>query len=248
MAKLCQFDLMENTEIARNTYSMLLFGDTSEITAPGQFVNITVDGCYLPRPFSVCKVSGEILTLVYKVVGKGTKRMSQMKKGRGLTILTGLGNGFPCNTGAKNPILIGGGLGAAPLYELAEVLCKTSNTVSAILGFQTADDVYLMGELAALGVQVAVATVDGSLGVHGFVTDALEKRSAGSYDFVYACGPEAMLKAVYDKTEVDGAYSFEARMACGFGACMGCACETRFGSKRICKDGPVFRREEIVWQ
>ena len=239
------FTLLKQTPLAKDVFRMVLQGDTSAITAPGQFVNIALSGLYLRRPISVCAVDGDRLTLIYKVVGAGTRAMSGMQPGATLDLLTGLGNGYDLGKSGDAPLLIGGGVGVPPLYELARRLIAQGKKVSAILGFNTADEVFYADEFAALGAKVLVTTVDGSVGTKGFVTDAL--TDVPGYTYVYTCGPEPMLKAVYGATETSGQYSFEERMGCGFGACMGCTCETKYGHKCICRDGPVLEKEEIVW-
>ena len=238
------FEIITNKKIADNTYEMVLKGDVSDITAPGQFVNIKLDGFFLRRPISVCDVVDNTLTIIYKVVGKGTEVMADMAPGAELDILTGLGNGYDISLGADNPVLIGGGAGVPPMYMLAKELLKEGKTPSVILGFNTKSEVFYEDEFSALGVKTVVTTADGSYGVKGFVTDAL-----GDIDYTYffTCGPEPMLKALYNNTKTSGQMSFEARMGCGFGACMGCTCETLYGNKRICKDGPVFVKEEVKW-
>ena len=246
MKKLSWFDIVENRNVAKDTWCMVLVGDCSCITAPGQFVNIALTGKYLRRPISVCSVHGEVLTLVYKTVGSGTRQMAAMDSGEQLELLTGLGNGFDIRKSGDKPLLIGGGAGVAPLYGLAEVLLAEGKQPTAILGFNAADEICMASELTALGVPCCVSTADGSVGVKGFVTDVMKTIQIG-HDYVFACGPEPMLKAVYAADETDGQYSFEARMACGFGACMGCTCETKYGAKRICRDGPVLERGEILW-
>ena len=237
------FDITENRPIAANVYRMSLTGDTREITRPGQFVNIRLDGFYLRRPISICDKSDSTLTLIYKTVGHGTEHMSRMRAGETLDILTGLGNGYATSRSGARPLLIGGGVGVPPLYLLAKELITEGKTVRAVLGFNTASDVFYAQEFAALGCDVAVTTVDGSFGKRGFVTDALWEDAT----YFYACGPEPMLKAVYQATGIAGEFSFEERMGCGFGACMGCTCKTVTGGKRICKDGPVLKKEEILW-
>lgn len=246
MKKISVFELVQNKKIADATYCLVMIGDCSCITVPGQFVNIALHGKYLRRPISVCSVHGEVLTLVYKVVGSGTRQLSAMQPGERLEILTGLGNGFDLSVPCSKPLLIGGGAGVAPLYGLAEALIAAGKKPTVILGFNTESEIFLASELTALGAKCCISTVDGSVGVRGFVTD-LMRMTALDHDYIYACGPEPMLKAVYAADETDGEYSFEARMACGFGACMGCSCETKYGSKRICKDGPVLKRGEIIW-
>ena len=238
------FRITENIPLTDSVMKMRLAGDTSDITAPGQFINIKLDGLYLRRPISVCDcVDGEV-TIIYKVVGKGTEQMRRMQSGE-LDVLTGLGNGYDLSDAGDSPLLIGGGVGVPPLYMLAKELIAQGKKVSAILGFNTKDEVFYEDEFKALGVSVTVATADGSYGVKGFVTDAMKDMD---YSYIYTCGPEPMLKAVYSASSVGGQYSFEERMGCGFGACMGCSCKTITGYKRICKDGPVMRKEEILWE
>ena len=239
------FKVLTNDKLTENVYKMILSGDTSAIERPGQFVNIQIDGLYLRRPISVCDYAEDSLTLVYKTVGKGTKQMSEMTAGEKLDILTGLGNGYDMTKSGNAPLLIGGGVGVPPLYALAKKLIKEGKKVSVIIGFNTADEIFYQDEFAKLGAEVFVTTVDGSVGTKGFVTDAV--KGIGEYTHVYTCGPEPMLKAVYNGTETSGQYSFEERMGCGFGACMGCSCKTKYGNKRICKDGPVLEKEEIIW-
>ena len=237
------FTIVTNQPLTDTIYRMVLKGDTSAITAPGQFVNIKLDGLYLRRPISVCDcVDGE-LTLIYKVVGKGTEQMSTMRAGEQLDILTGLGNGYDTALTGVHALLLGGGVGVPPLYMLAKTLIAQGKTVSVVLGFNTKNEVFYEQKFKALGANVTVTTVDGSYGVKGFVTDALP----ASYDYFFTCGPEPMLKAVYKSTATEGQFSFEERMGCGFGACMGCSCKTVTGYKRICKDGPVLTKEEILW-
>lgn len=238
------FDIVSNKKIAKDVYEMVLSGDTQGI-APGQFVNIKLDGLYLRRPISVCDYDEKTLTLVYKVVGKGTEQMSAMPSGTKLDLLTGLGNGYDSSKSGNAPLLIGGGVGVPPMYAQAKKLISEGKSVSVILGFNAADEIFYEEEFKKIGAKVFVTTVDGSVGIKGFVTDAL--TAVGEYSYVYTCGPEVMLKAVYNATEVSGQYSFEERMGCGFGACMGCTCKTKYGNKRICKDGPVLEKEEIIW-
>ena len=238
------FTVTENTELAPNTFRMVLAGDTSAITGPGQFVNIALAGKFLRRPISVCDWDGESLTIIYKVVGKGTKQMSEMLPGRKLDILTGLGNGYDLEKSGDRPLLIGGGAGVPPMYALAKHLLSQGKKPSVILGFNTAEERFYEAEFAALGIPVTVTTVDGSYGTKGFVTDAMPGMD---YTYVYTCGPGPMLKAVYDASNTSGQFSFEERMGCGFGACMGCTCRTKYGNKRICREGPVLEKEEIIW-
>ena len=238
------FEIIENTPLTESVYKMTLSGDVSDITAPGQFVNIKLDGLYLRRPISVCDVTDSTLTIIYKVVGKGTKQMSQMRSGT-LDVLTGLGNGYDMTVAGERPVLLGGGVGVPPMYLLAKKLIAEGKKVSVILGFNTKSEVFYDKEFKALGADVTVTTVDGSYGLKGFVTDALKDMD---YTYFYTCGPEPMLKAVYSASKTSGQMSFEKRMGCGFGACMGCSCKTITGYKRICKEGPVMRKEEILWE
>ena len=244
MMKQSLFTVNDNRAIAQDIYKMTLSGDTSAITRPGQFVNIQIDGFYLRRPISVCDRTEGELTLIYKVVGKGTEVMAQMKKGTTLDILTGLGNGYDVTKSGDRPLLIGGGVGVPPLYLLAKELTAMGKQVMAVLGFRSEKDVFLKDELEALGVRVFITTEDGSMGTKGFVTDAFAE--VGDYTYTYLCGPEPMLRAVYRASVTSGQYSFEERMGCGFGACMGCSCKTIYGNKRICEDGPVLEKEEIL--
>lgn len=236
------FNITENISLTESIYKMVLSGDTSDITAPGQFVNIKLDGLFLRRPISVCDCESGKLTLIYKVVGKGTELMSKMSEGS-LDILTGLGNGYDTSKSGDEPLLIGGGVGVPPLYMLAKKLISEGKKVSVVLGFNTASEVFYEEEFKKLGATVYVTTADGSKGIKGFVTNAMDIP----YSYIYTCGPEPMLKAVYSASKTSGQYSFEERMGCGFGACMGCSCKTVTGYKRICKEGPVLEKEEILW-
>ena len=238
------FEIIENRPLTSSVYLMRLAGDTSDITAPGQFVNLKLDGFFLRRPISVCDSEHGVLTLIYKVVGKGTEYMSTLPVGEKLDILTGLGNGYDLTESGENPLLVGGGVGVPPLYKLAKELIKAGKNVTVILGFNTKSEVFWEEEFTKIGANVIVATVDGSSGVKGFVTDAMKDLT---YTYFYSCGPEPMLKAVYKASQTSGQLSFEERMGCGFGACMGCSCKTLTGYKRICKEGPVMRKEEIIW-
>ena len=239
------FEILENTPLTDTVYRMVLSGDTSAVTAPGQFVNVLLDGHFLRRPISVCDCEDGRLTLVYKVVGKGTRQMSLMTAGMRLDILTGLGNGYDLEAAGDAPLLVGGGVGVPPLYMLAKKLLAAGCRVRVILGFNTAAEVFYEEEFRALGAEVTVTTVDGTRGVKGFVTAALAEAP---YTYFYTCGPEPMLKALHTATVTSGQYSFEERMGCGFGACMGCSCKTVTGYKRICREGPVLRKEEILWK
>ena len=238
------FNIIENIPLTGSVYKMTLSGDTSAITAPGQFVNIKLDGLYLRRPISVCDVQGDVLTIIYKVVGKGTEQMSKMSEGV-LDVLTGLGNGYDLDVAGEMPVLLGGGVGVPPMYLLAKRLVALGKKVRVILGFNTKDEVFCEEDFKALGADVMVTTVDGTYGMKGFVTDALQTME---YTYFYTCGPEPMLKAVYHVSKTSGQLSFEKRMGCGFGACMGCSCKTITGYKRICKEGPVMQKEEILWE
>lgn len=239
------FEIVANKLIADNTYEMVLKGDTADITKPGQFVNIKLDGFFLRRPISVCDCENDMLTLIYKVVGQGTEKMAVMQAKEKLDILTGLGNGYDISKSGDAPLLIGGGVGVPPMYMLAKELIAEGKKPTVILGFNKKSEVFYEEEFSALGIKTIVTTADGSYGVKGFVTDALKDIS---YTYFFTCGPEPMLKAVYNTTSTSGQMSFEARMGCGFGACMGCTCETITGNKRICKEGPVLEKEEIKWQ
>ncbi len=238
------FEIIENRPLTDSVMLMKLRGDTTDITRSGQFINILLDGLYLRRPISVCDCVGDVVTIIYKVVGKGTKQMQKMQGGT-LDILTGLGNGYDTSFSGDAPLLLGGGVGVPPLYMLAKKLIAEGKKVSVILGFNTKDEVFYSDEFKALGANVTVTTVDGSHGIKGFVTDAMKNMN---YSYFYTCGPEPMLKAVYNTSVTSGQLSFEERMGCGFGACMGCSCKTLYGNKRICKDGPVLVKEEIIWE
>ena len=241
--KQVKLTVTENIPLARGVYRMMLTGDLSAVTAPGQFVNIRLDGVFLRRPISVCDRENGLLTLIYKVVGKGTEQMSALRSGAVLDTLTGLGNGYDTAKAGDRPLLLGGGVGVPPLYWLAKQLRAEGRTVTVVLGFNTADEVFYENEFRALGCETVVTTADGSRGTRGFVTDALPR----DYTYFYTCGPEPMLKAVFRKTVTGGQFSFEERMGCGFGACMGCSCRTVTGWKRICREGPVLEKEEILW-
>ena len=237
------FEIKQNIPLTATVYKMVLAGDTRAITAPGQFINIKLDGLYLRRPISVFDADEATVTIIYKVVGRGTEQMSQMRTGQMLDVLTGLGNGYDTSLTGQHPLLVGGGVGVPPLYLLAKTLRAQGKTVRVVLGFNTKDEVFCEDDFRALGCEVTVTTVDGSYGVKGFVTSAMDQ----DYTHVCTCGPEPMLKAVYRACKTDGQFSFEERMGCGFGACMGCSCKTVTGYKRICKEGPVLVKEEILW-
>ena len=238
------FTIVENKALTKDVFKMVLEGDTSATTASGQFVNIQLAGKFLRRPISVCDWDATTLTIVYKVVGHGTEQMSKMPIGEKLDILTGLGNGYDLSLAGNAPLLIGGGVGVPPMYGAAKKLSEMGIKAKVILGFNVKDEIFYEEEFKALGCDVTVTTVDGSYGVKGFVTNALPEN----YSYFYTCGPEPMLKAVYKATATSGQMSFEERMGCGFGACMGCSCKTITGYKRICKEGPVMKKEEILWE
>ena len=238
------FTILSNEALTKDVYKMVLSGDTGAVTNCGQFVNIQISGLFLRRPISVCDYDDKTLTIIYKVVGKGTEAMSAMAPGETLDILTGLGNGYDITLAGDHPVLLGGGVGVPPMYNLAKKLIAEGKQVSVILGFNTQSEIFYENEFKALGCHVTVTTVDGSYGVKGFVTDALPEN----YTYFYTCGPEPMLKAVHKATSTSGQMSFEERMGCGFGACMGCSCKTLTGYKRICKEGPVMKKEEILWE
>ena len=238
------FEISSNKKLTENVYEMILTGDTSDITACGQIINIKLDGLYLRRPISVCDKSDDTVTIVYKVVGVGTEQMSKMTKGEKLDVLTGLGNGYDLTLSGDKPLLLGGGVGVPPLYMLAKKLKEQGKAVEVVLGFNTESEIFYEQQFKDLGCNVTVTTADGSYGVKGFVTDAYP----ADYSYFYTCGPEPMLKAIYKTAKTEGQMSFEERMGCGFGACMGCSCKTITGYKRICKDGPVMKKEEILWE
>ena len=240
------FAITDNTALTHDVMKMTLQGNTDAITAPGQFVNILIDGLYLRRPISVNDAVGDTLTLIYKIVGVGTEKMAAMKPGEKLDLLTGLGNGYRTDVSGEKPLLIGGGVGVPPLYMLAKQLLAENKDVSVILGFRSEKDVFYRKEFEALGARVFVTTEDGTAVTKGFVTDAFPL--VGDYSYTYSCGPEPMLRAVYHASVTSGQYSFEERMGCGFGACMGCSCKTIYGNKRICREGPVLEKEEILWK
>lgn len=243
MYKQNTYKVLLNKSLTKDVYKMILEGDTQYITAPGQFINIALDGKFLRRPISVCDYDDKTVTIIYKVVGEGTKQMMSIPIGTELDILTGLGNGYDITKSTK-PLLIGGGVGVPPMYNLAKTLIDAGQKLIVVLGFNTKDEVFYENEFKNLGCKTIVTTVDGSYGVKGFVTDAMTDLD---YDYFYTCGPLPMFKAIYNATNVSGQFSFEERMGCGFGACMGCSCKTKYGNKRICKDGPVLVKEEIIW-
>lgn len=238
--------ITSNRQLAPSIYEMRLEGDTSAISSAGQFVEISLEGFFLRRPISVCDYSGDSLTLVYKCVGRGTRVMSDLQTGTVLDVLCGLGNGFNVEQPCSHALLVGGGVGTPPLYALARQLKAKGRRVTVVLGFNAASEIFYREQFEALGVEVVIATADGSEGVRGFVTDAI-KTLDGTFDYLYSCGPLPMLRALSEQCDVDGELSLEERMGCGFGVCMGCSIMTRSGAKRVCKEGPVFKKEDIIW-
>jgi len=240
------YTLVSTRALTRDVFELTLSGDTSAITRPGQFVDLALDGLFLRRPISVCDWECGRLVLILRTVGEGTRALASAEPGARFDTLSGLGNGYDAATASgKTPVLIGGGVGVPPLYGLARRMAASGPAPAVALGFNTGGDVFYADEFRALGCEVLLSTVDGSAGDKGFVTDLVRKTDC---DYAFCCGPEPMLKAVYALPQIsDGQFSFEARMGCGFGACMGCSCKTKYGAKRICKDGPVLKKEEIVW-
>lgn len=237
------YKILSNEPLTKDVFKMVLQGDTQYITRPGQFINIALTGKFLRRPISVCDYDDTTVTIIYKVVGEGTEQLKNMSVGEELDVLTGLGNGYDISKSTK-PLLIGGGVGVPPMYNLAKALINAGQMPTVILGFNTKSEVFYEDEFNKLGCKTVVTTVDGSYGTKGFVTDTMADVD---YDYFYTCGPLPMFKAVYNATFVSGQFSFEERMGCGFGACVGCTCKTKYGNKRICKDGPVLEKEEIIW-
>ena len=238
------YKVLYNFELAPSVFRMVLEGDTSALLAPGQFVNVKLEGKFLRRPISVCDYDKNTITIIYKVVGEGTDQMSKMVAGDEVDLLVGLGNGFNPEKPCEKPLLIGGGVGIPPLYGLCKELIALGKKPTVILGFNTKEEIFYDKVFELLGAKVIVTTVDGSHGVKGFVTNAMKDID---YDYFFTCGPMPMFKAIESVAKTSGQYSFEERMGCGFGACMGCSCKTKYGNKRICKDGPVLYREEIIW-
>lgn len=239
-----KFKILQNDKIAKGIYKMRLAGDTGKFTRPGQFMSIELDGFYLRRPISVCDLEDGVVTIIYKIFGGGTEYMSALPAGKELDILTGLGNGFDISKAGERPLLVGGGVGVPPLWLLAKKLVSEGKRPAVLLGFGSAEDVFYDKDFASLGCKTLVATNDGTAGKKGFVTDLLSQTQ---HDYIFACGPVPMLKALYHASDADGQYSFEERMGCAVGACMGCVQKTVLGYKRICKDGPVLQRREIAW-
>ena len=238
------YEVLKNEQLTSTVFRMVLKGDTSALVKPGQFVNLLVEGCYLRRPISVYDWDENTVTIIYKVVGEGTEKMSKWQEGYECDILVGLGNGFDISKSGDRPLLIGGGVGVPPMYNLCRKLIEEGKKVKVILGFNKEEEIFFEEEFKALGAEVYITTVDGSYGTKGFVTDVLKNLD---YSYFFTCGPMPMFKAIEATAVTSGQYSFEERMGCGFGACMGCSCKTKYGNKRICKDGPVLEREEIIW-
>ena len=237
------FTITENTPLTASVARLRLRGDTTGITAPGQFVHVGIPALFLRRPFSVCDWDAESLTLLYETVGKGTACLRALPLGTELDLLTGLGNGFDLSTAGQTPLLVGGGTGLSPLYGLAKRLLEQGAEPRVVLGFRSSEDMFALRGFHALGLYPSVTTEDGSFGIRGFVTAAMDLP----HSYLYACGPEAMLRAVAEKSEAGAQLSFDVRMGCGFGACMGCTKQTVNGPRRVCRDGPVFRKEELLW-
>lgn len=233
----------ENTPLTASVCRMRLSGGEPEEQRPGQFIDILLPGRFLRRPISVFDWEPGHVTVIYKIVGHGTEQLSAMRPGETLDVLTGLGNGYDLTKAGEAPLLLGGGVGVPPLYLLAKRLTEQGKRVTAVLGFNTKDEVFGEEAFRALGCRLTVATADGSCGTKGFVTDAMPD----GYSYFYACGPEPMLRAVYRAAKTSGQFSLEERMGCGFGACMGCSIRTASGPKRVCREGPVFEKEEILW-
>ena len=246
MNKRGKFRITQNVKIAKDVFKMILEGDTSDITKAGQFIDLELESLYLRRPISVCDFDDKTVTIIYKVVGKGTEIMSGLKEGTELDVLTGLGNGFDLVCQGERPLIIGGGVGTPPMYRLCKDLIAAGKKPIVVLGFGSKEDLFFEEEFKKLGVDVYVSTVDGSVGIKGFVTDVM--KDLDDYTYFYACGPMVMLKAICGATNIDGQVSLEERMGCGFGACMGCTIQTKNGYKRVCKEGPVFRKESLIWE
>lgn len=241
-----KYKIIENKKIAKDVFKMVFEGDTSAIISAGEFVNIEIEDLYLRRPISICDYDKNTITVIYKVVGHGTEKMSKLEIGQKLDILTGLGNGFDTKVSGDKPLIIGGGVGTPPMYRLCKDLISEGKKPIVILGFNSEEDIFYKEEFEKLGVEVYISTVDGSVGTKGFVTDIM--KTIKDFTYFYACGPMVMLKAVCDATDIPGEVSLEGRMGCGFGACMGCTIQTKKGSKRVCKEGPVFVKEDLIWK
>lgn len=241
-----KYKIIKNNKIAKDVFKMILEGDTTNITNAGQFINIELEDLYLRRPISICDYDDNTITVIYKVVGQGTEKMSNLEAGHELDILTGLGNGFETSNSGDKPLIIGGGVGTPPMYRLCKNLISEGKKPNVILGFNSKEDIFYKEEFEKLGVEVYISTVDGSVGVKGFVTDIM--KTIKDYTYFYACGPMVMLKAICEEANVSGEVSLEERMGCGFGACMGCTIQTKKGNKRVCREGPVFNKEDLIWK
>lgn len=248
-----EFRILSNDRVATGTYELRLEGPVAGLTTPGQFVTIEIPGFYLRRPFSVADWSEQTLRLFYKVVGDGTEALSTMQEGK-LSVMTGLGNGFDVHAAeTKKPVLIGGGVGIPPLFGLAKRLVNMDKTPLVLLGFNRADELFLVEGFEEIGADVRVATVDGSVGTEGFVTTLFEQAiDAIGPDaaYVYTCGPMPMFQTLakeMNRLGMDGCFSLEERMGCAVGICMGCSIETTEGMRRVCKEGPVFSKEVLPW-
>lgn len=244
-----QFEIIENIQVSSRTWRLRLRGDVSNIQKAGQFVNVEIPGKYLRRPISVNRYfpDRDELILLYNIAGEGTLILSELKTGFELNILSGLGNGFSIPENINRPILLGGGIGSAPLMQLAVDLVENGKLPQVILGYNTSKESWGMeDELRQLGISAFVSTMDGSKGEKGIVTDIIRKQAL-TFDYFYACGPMPMLQSLQN-LPVEGELSLECRMGCGFGACMCCSLEILGGSKRICKDGPVFKKGELLWK
>ena len=237
--------IVENRPLTADVYKLVLAGDTSACSVPGQFINIRLPERFLRRPISVCDWDDRTVTVLYKLLGGGTEYLSTLPEGTALDVLTGLGNGYDTSVSGARPLLVGGGVGIPPLYRLAKELIAEGKRPVVILGFNRKEDMFYKEEFSSLGAEIVVTTADGSTGIAGFVTDVV--AAAEAYTYVYACGPTAMLRALDGVITTSAQYSFEERMGCGFGACVGCTTKTKTGYKRVCRDGPVLRREEILW-
>ncbi len=246
MSKQCIFTVAENNPIAKDIQRMVLLGDTGACTAPGQFVDLSIEGMYLRRPLSMCEYDDKSITLVFRALGQGTAALRDYEPGREIDMLTGLGNGYSIPEAMRAPLIVGGGMGVAPMYAQARLLSELGYAPLMLLGFKSADDVFYLDRFRALNGTAYVTTADGSVGRAGMIVDLLPEM-AGRFDYFYCCGPEPMMHAVSDRCNTSGQMSFERRMGCGFGACMGCTCKTKYGNKRICVDGPVLTKEEIIW-
>lgn len=240
------FQIYSNTQVADKVYLMRLLGDTSGFFCPGQFADVALDGRFLRRPFAATEWDSEGFSLIYKVVGQGTEQMTGLCNGDTLDILTGLGNGFDTSLCRYSALIVCGGLGASPVFSLARQLVSEGRKVTVIMGFNKASDVFFVKEFESLGATVAVATMDGSVGIKGLVTDAIDALKP-EFDCFYTCGPKVMMKAVCEKLQAPGQASLEERMGCGCGICYGCTCNTTKGARRVCADGPVFDKEDIIW-